>query len=296
MSFTDPARRIGPTDTRGCRGRPHPRRTWRVLGLMFSDSPAIHHTRYAQPALFAVSYALGAALLELGVEPAFLTGHSGRVRCGRPRRGIDPRRGGTTRRLAWPADAATACRRRDERAVDVPADDVAALVAAEPSCGIAAVNGPRSTVVSGPAEAVDRITRTLTARGAKITRSLCHTRSIRRSWRRRRRRSATSPAPLHPAKQRSHWSRPCTAGSSTAPTWTPTTGPRSHLDRPVCRRDCHRRRRPHPPTSSSSARGRPCWASLAAAGSAHLSAPWRRAAADDGAGFARSPHSFTPTG
>ena len=33
-------------------------------------------TRYAQPALFAVSYALGAALLELGVEPTFLTGHS----------------------------------------------------------------------------------------------------------------------------------------------------------------------------------------------------------------------------
>jgi acyl transferase domain-containing protein len=54
-------------------------------------------------------------------------------------------------------------------AVDMRADDVAALVAAEPSCGIAAVNGPQSTVVSGPAEAVDRITGVLAARGAKIT-------------------------------------------------------------------------------------------------------------------------------
>ena len=54
-------------------------------------------------------------------------------------------------------------------AVDVPADEVAALVAIEPSCGIAAVNGPQSTVVSGPAEAVDRITGQLVGRGAKAT-------------------------------------------------------------------------------------------------------------------------------
>ncbi len=54
-------------------------------------------------------------------------------------------------------------------AVDVPADDVAALVAAEQSCAIAAVNGPRSTVLSGPAEAVGRITSMLAADGAKVT-------------------------------------------------------------------------------------------------------------------------------
>ena len=47
-----------------------------LLDLMFSDDSAIHQTQYAQPAMFAVSYALGAALLELGVKPTFLVGHS----------------------------------------------------------------------------------------------------------------------------------------------------------------------------------------------------------------------------
>jgi acyl transferase domain-containing protein len=140
-----------------------------LLNLMFSDSPAIHHTRYAQPALFAVSYALGAALLELGVEPAFLTGHSvgefaaavlAEVLTLDDAARLVVSRGQLMQQL--PAGGAMS-------AVDVPATDVAALVAAEPSCGIAAVNGPRSTVVSGPAEAVDRITRTLAARGAKVT-------------------------------------------------------------------------------------------------------------------------------
>jgi acyl transferase domain-containing protein len=140
-----------------------------LLDLMFTDGPAIHHTRYAQPALFAVSYALGAALLELGVEPAFLTGHSvgefaaavlAEVLTLDEAARLVVSRGQLMQQL--PADGAMS-------AVDVPADDVAALVAAEPSCGIAAANGPRSTVVSGPQEAVDRITHTLAARGAKIT-------------------------------------------------------------------------------------------------------------------------------
>ncbi|MBV8349310.1 MAG: type I polyketide synthase, partial [Mycolicibacterium sp.] len=125
-----------------------------LLNLMFSDSLAIHHTRYAQPALFAVSYALGAALLELGVEPAFLTGHS-----------VGEFAAAVLAEVLTLDDAAQLVVCRGElmgqlpaggamSAVDVPADDVNALVAAEPSCGVAAVNGPRSTVVSGPAEAV----------------------------------------------------------------------------------------------------------------------------------------------
>jgi acyl transferase domain-containing protein len=140
-----------------------------LLNLMFSDDAVIHETRYAQPALFAVSYALGAALLELGVEPAFLIGHSvgefaaaalAEVLTLDEAARLVVARGQLMHQL--PAGGAMS-------AVDVPADDLAALVAAEQSCGIAAVNGPRSTVVSGPAEAVDRITSMLAAGGAKVT-------------------------------------------------------------------------------------------------------------------------------
>jgi acyl transferase domain-containing protein len=140
-----------------------------LLSLMFSDSPAIHETRFAQPALFAVSYALGAALLELGVKPEFLVGHSvgefaaavlAEVLTLDEAARLVVARGQLMQEL--PAGGAMS-------AVDFPADDVAALVVTEPSCGIAAVNGPRSTVVSGPAEAVDRITGPLAARGAKVT-------------------------------------------------------------------------------------------------------------------------------
>ncbi len=47
-----------------------------LLASMFGGGDAIDTTEYAQPALFAVSYAIGAALLDLGVEPTFLIGHS----------------------------------------------------------------------------------------------------------------------------------------------------------------------------------------------------------------------------
>ena len=135
---------------------------------MFSDSPAIDDTRYAQPALFAVSYALGAALLELGVEPGFLIGHS-----------VGEFAAAVLAEVLTLDDAARLVVCRGElmgqlpaggamSAVDVAANDVNAVVAAEPSCAVAAVNGPRSTVVSGPAEAIDRITRALAARGAKV--------------------------------------------------------------------------------------------------------------------------------
>jgi acyl transferase domain-containing protein len=139
-----------------------------LVDLLLSGDAVIGETRYAQPALFAVSYALGATLLELGVEPAFLIGHSvgefaaaalAEVMTLEEAARLVVARGRLMHQL--PAGGAMS-------AVDVPADLVADLVAAEPSCAVAAVNGPCSTVVAGPAEAVDRITGALAAAGAKV--------------------------------------------------------------------------------------------------------------------------------
>ena len=140
-----------------------------LLTSMFRGGDVIDTTEYAQPALFAVSYAIGAALLDLGVEPTFLIGHSvgefaaaalAEVLTLDEAAGLVVARGAVMQQL--PMGGAMS-------AVDVPAEQVANLVAEEPTCGIAAINGPASTVVSGPADAVKRITTALARDGARIT-------------------------------------------------------------------------------------------------------------------------------
>ena len=56
---------------------PSTRTCLRVLfAAIFGDDPDLHHTSLAQPALFAVSYALGKTLLQSGIRPVFGIGHS----------------------------------------------------------------------------------------------------------------------------------------------------------------------------------------------------------------------------
>lgn len=55
-------------------------------------------------------------------------------------------------------------------AVRATPDDVAALLAGEPAAALAAVNGPRDVVLSGAADAVDRIGAALTAAGVPVRR------------------------------------------------------------------------------------------------------------------------------
>jgi acyl transferase domain-containing protein len=140
-----------------------------LLTSMFRAGDLINTTEYAQPALFAVSYAIGAALLDIGVEPTFLIGHSvgefaaaalAEVLTLDEAARLVVSRGTVMQQL--PMGGAMS-------AVDVPAEQVANLVAEEPTCGIAAINGPASTVVSGPAAAVDRIATALARGGARVT-------------------------------------------------------------------------------------------------------------------------------
>ncbi|WP_247196210.1 type I polyketide synthase [Streptomyces sp. GESEQ-35] len=128
-----------------------------VRDLLLRGDPAVHRTRWAQPALFAVGYALGAALADVGVHPALLLGHS----VGEFAAAVH------AEALSLP-DAARLIAARGALmeelpdgggmlAVEAPADRLHELVEPEPLVGFAAFNGPRSTVLSGDLAALDRI-------------------------------------------------------------------------------------------------------------------------------------------
>jgi acyl transferase domain-containing protein len=138
-----------------------------LLAAVFGDDPDLHHTTLAQPALFAVSYALGKTLLQSRIHPVFGIGHSvGEVAaaCLAGVLSVDDaaKLVAVRGRLmgALPPDGAMI-------AVDLTVEQAEALLADEPECAIAAVNGPRSVTISGAADAVDRAHNAVRAQGGK---------------------------------------------------------------------------------------------------------------------------------
>ena len=138
-----------------------------LLAAIFGDDPGLHHTSLAQPALFAVSYALGKTLLQSGIRPAFGIGHSvGEVAaaCLAGVLSVDDaaRLIAVRGRLmgSLPPGGAMI-------AVDLGVEQAEALVADEPGCAIAAVNGPRSVTISGAADAVARAHAAVRAQGGR---------------------------------------------------------------------------------------------------------------------------------
>ncbi|MFD9223064.1 type I polyketide synthase [Streptomyces sp. NPDC060064] len=136
---------------------------------ILAGDPAIHRTGTTQPALFAVQYALSRTLMELGVRPAAVVGHSiGEFAAAVVAEALDladaarlvavrgafmqqlPEGGGMLATRARPAEAA-------------------ALVADEPTVGIGALNGPGATVLSGDLAALGRIRARLEERGLVCT-------------------------------------------------------------------------------------------------------------------------------
>ncbi len=120
-----------------------------LFAAIFGDDPGLDHTSLAQPALFAVSYALGKTLLQSGIRPAFGIGHSVGELAAACLAGVlsvdDAARLVAVRgRLmgSLPSGGAMI-------AVDLGVEQAEALIADEPGCAIAAVNGPRSVAISG---------------------------------------------------------------------------------------------------------------------------------------------------
>ncbi|MGK5631062.1 type I polyketide synthase, partial [Streptomyces sp. URMC 123] len=126
-------------------------------------------TRLAQPALFVTEYALARLLADWGIRPAAMLGHSvgefvaaclsGVVALPDALR-LVALRGALVQRCAPGAMAAVP--RGEERVLE--------LLREHPDLSVAAVNSPSQTVVSGPAEAVERLVRRLADEGVEARR------------------------------------------------------------------------------------------------------------------------------
>ncbi|GAB4108597.1 MAG: hypothetical protein OHK0022_60240 [Roseiflexaceae bacterium] len=131
------------------------------------QASSLNDTRYAQPALFAVEYALAQLWMSWGVQPEAMIGHSVGEYVAACLAGVFTLEDGL-------ALIATRGRLMQEMAsgamlaIPLPEQEVLPLLGDRLS--LAAVNGPELAVVAGPHEAVEQLERQLTARGLNCRR------------------------------------------------------------------------------------------------------------------------------
>ena len=117
----------------------------------FPHSPRLDQTEIAQPALFAVSYALARHWQSLGVQPTNMMGHSVGEFAAAAIAGVMSMED-AARLVALRGRLMQALPAGSMMAIQLPADQVQAMLSS--SLEIAAINGPSFCVVSGPTEAV----------------------------------------------------------------------------------------------------------------------------------------------
>ncbi|MGW1196787.1 acyltransferase domain-containing protein [Streptomyces sp. NPDC002536] len=135
-----------------------------VVDLILSGDARIHQTALAQPALFAVEYALARALEEVGVQPVAVLGH-----------GVGEFAAAVIGGALTLADAAKLVALRGAfmqylppggmMATGATACEAAEFAAREPGVTIGAVNAAKATVLSGETAGLERIQARLEARG-----------------------------------------------------------------------------------------------------------------------------------
>ncbi|WP_197367865.1 acyltransferase domain-containing protein, partial [Streptomyces clavuligerus] len=146
---------------------------WSLLDVLRSrpGAPGLDRVDVVQPALFAVMVSLARCWQAYGVTPAAVIGHSqGEIAAAHIAGALSLRDAAkvvTLRSKAITALAGTG----GMASLALPAADVERLLAPRPGrIGIAAVNGPRSTVVSGDAAALDALERDCAEQDIRIRR------------------------------------------------------------------------------------------------------------------------------
>lgn len=136
-----------------------------IADLILRGDLRIHQTGFTQPAMFAVEYALAATLIDAGVRPTAVLGHS-----------IGEFAAAVVGGALALDDAALLVAIRGAYmqylpsgggmlAVRAAPDEVVDLLEQEPEVGYGAFNGPKATVLSGDLGGLDRIHDELEQRG-----------------------------------------------------------------------------------------------------------------------------------
>ncbi|MEW2620559.1 type I polyketide synthase [Streptomyces sp. NPDC048106] len=141
-----------------------------VRDLILAGDEAVHSTRWTQPALFAVGYALGRTLTGLGVRAELLLGHSVGEFAAAVLAGALPLDGAARLIAARGALMQELPEGGGMLSVRAARADLEPRIEGEPLIGVAAVNGPTSTVLSGDLETLDKIGAELTAQGVTVRR------------------------------------------------------------------------------------------------------------------------------
>jgi len=142
-----------------------------LAGVIADDAAALDTTGYAQPALFAIEVALFRLLASCGVRPDYLGGHSIGELAAAHVAGVLP----LDEMCALVAARATLMQKLPPDGamvtIEAGADEVRGRLAGlGERAGIAALNGPLSTVISGDEDAVGEIAGSFAAQGRRTRR------------------------------------------------------------------------------------------------------------------------------